>query len=47
MKNRMDSDPGGVDLEYTIRDDEEYNEVILNLRNSEVETGITDLRVFQ
>jgi hypothetical protein len=37
----------GIRFEYTVRGDEKYNKLILNLSNNEVETDITDLSVFQ
>lgn len=37
----------GIKFEYTVRGDEKYNKLILNLANNEVETGFTDLGVFQ
>lgn len=38
---------GGIRFEYTVRGDEKFNKLILNLSNNEVETDITDLSVFQ
>ena len=37
----------GIEFTYTVRGDEKINKLILNLTSNEVETGFTDLSVFQ